>query len=47
MNTLIKLQTVHAAIHGKITAVALIKPVFSDLRDNLVSRQKDDRHERC
>ncbi|WP_188129094.1 hypothetical protein [Rhizobium sp. NFACC06-2] len=46
MNTLVKLQIVHAAIDGKITAVILVKSVFPDLRDNLVSRQKNDRHKR-
>jgi len=46
MNTLIKLQIVRAAIDGKITAVILIKSVLLDLRDNLVNRQKNDRHKR-
>ncbi|NTA94725.1 hypothetical protein G6L26_024535 (plasmid) [Agrobacterium radiobacter] len=47
MNTLIKLQIVRAAVDGKVTAVTLIKSVFPDLRDNLVSRQKTDRQKRC
>ncbi|MEO9339369.1 hypothetical protein ABFT80_18285 [Mesorhizobium sp. SB112] len=37
INALIKLHIVHAAIDGKITSIILIKSVFPDLRDNLVS----------